>query len=47
VRLEWEATERVSAGLQFANLTDHRYREHGSGIDAPGFGCIATLELRL
>ncbi len=47
VRLEWEATERVSAGLQFANIADRRYREHGSGIDTPGFGCIATLELRL
>lgn len=46
VRLGWEPTEQVSTSLQLSNLADHRYREFGSGLDAPGFGCSLVLELR-
>jgi outer membrane receptor protein involved in Fe transport len=50
------ATGNLRAGFAFSehwqgtlgveNFTDARYREHGSGIDAPGVGMIATLEVR-
>ncbi|HEX9206622.1 MAG TPA: TonB-dependent receptor [Steroidobacteraceae bacterium] len=46
IRLGWEPAQRVSTSLQLANLADHRYREFGSGLDAPGFGCSAMIELR-
>lgn len=46
IRLGWEPSERISTSLQFANLADHRYREFGSGLDAPGIGCSVMLELR-
>jgi outer membrane receptor protein involved in Fe transport len=32
--------------LGVENFTNTSYREHGSGIDAPGAGAIATLEVR-
>lgn len=32
--------------LGVENFTNTSYREHGSGIDAPGVGAIATLEVR-
>jgi outer membrane receptor protein involved in Fe transport len=32
----WQASERLTAGLRLENLGDKAYREHGSGIDAPG-----------
>ncbi len=47
VRAAWEASERVFTSLQYGNLGDRRYREFGSGLDAPGRGFVLTLELRL
>ncbi len=47
VRAAWEASERVYASLQYGNIGDHRYREFGSGLDAPGRGIVLTLEVRL
>lgn len=32
----WQATPGVELGLRLENLADTNYREHGSGIDAPG-----------
>jgi len=32
----WQATENTELGLRLQNLGDNNYREHGSGIDAPG-----------
>lgn len=32
----WQATENTELGLRLQNLGDNDYREHGSGIDAPG-----------
>jgi outer membrane receptor protein involved in Fe transport len=34
--LSWQATPGVELGLRLENLGDTNYREHGSGIDAPG-----------
>jgi len=34
--LEWQATPALQLGLRLENLTDKYYREHASGIDAPG-----------
>jgi len=32
----WQASQRLELGLRLQNLEDKNYREHGSGIDAPG-----------
>ncbi|MFC1689929.1 TonB-dependent receptor plug domain-containing protein [Pseudomonadota bacterium] len=32
----WQATDTLELGLRLQNLGDNNYREHGSGIDAPG-----------
>jgi outer membrane receptor protein involved in Fe transport len=36
LRLSWQASDRLQLGLKLENLGDKAYREHGSGIDAPG-----------
>ncbi|CAN5336748.1 TonB-dependent receptor [soil metagenome] len=43
-RLGWMPTPRYRIGLDANNLFDQNYREHGSGIDAPGRGLALTLE---
>lgn len=46
VKFGWDAHPHL--GLRFAleNITDANYREHGSGIDAPGIDAILSLEGR-
>ena len=34
--LDWQATTSLQLGLRLENLMDKAYREHASGIDAPG-----------
>jgi outer membrane receptor protein involved in Fe transport len=34
--LDWQATASMQLGLRLENLADKSYREHASGIDAPG-----------
>jgi outer membrane receptor protein involved in Fe transport len=38
--------EHWSGTIGVENFTDASYREHGSGIQAPGVGVIATLQVR-
>ena len=42
----WQASDRISTGLRLQNLSDKRYREHGSGIDAPGRNAGVWIEAR-
>ena len=34
--LDWQATPSLQLGLRMENVSDKAYREHASGIDAPG-----------
>ena len=34
--LSWQASKALELGMRLENLADKNYREHGSGIDAPG-----------
>jgi outer membrane receptor protein involved in Fe transport len=36
LHLDWSVTPSLQLGLRLENLTDEFYREHASGIDAPG-----------
>jgi outer membrane receptor protein involved in Fe transport len=45
-RLAYRASERLDVSLRLENLADKRYREHGSGLEEPGFNAILTLERR-
>lgn len=47
LRVSWEASERVGLSLQLANAGDRRYREYGSGLDAPGINAVATVQITL
>ena len=44
VRLGWEIRRQVIARLSVENVFDKAYRQHGSGINAPGVNAIVTLE---
>ena len=46
LRLAWEVNDHVSALLAVENLFDKSYREHGSGINAPGMNAIVALEAK-
>jgi hemoglobin/transferrin/lactoferrin receptor protein len=46
LRLGWEASEALSLALHAHNLGDRRYREHGSGLDAPGRDLGFALDWR-
>ena len=45
-RAAWQATEDLELALRIENLGDKRYREHGTGLDEPGFNAIVTAALR-
>jgi outer membrane receptor protein involved in Fe transport len=40
----WQASDALSLALRLTNLGDRRYREFGSGLDAPGFDCLVSLD---
>jgi outer membrane receptor protein involved in Fe transport len=46
IRLGWEITEHFRGRLAVENIFDQPYREHGSGINAPGINAIVSLEAR-
>ena len=46
LRLNWKVNDYISALLAVENLFDKSYREHGSGINAPGLNAIIALEAR-
>ena len=43
--LSWQANPNLELGLRLQNLGDKRYREHGSGVDAPGRNLGFWLDL--
>ncbi|MDX1556404.1 MAG: TonB-dependent receptor, partial [Xanthomonadales bacterium] len=43
----WQATEQLEIGLRLENLGDSGYREHGSGIDAPGLNVGLWMSFQL
>ncbi|MGH8496489.1 MAG: TonB-dependent receptor plug domain-containing protein [Gammaproteobacteria bacterium] len=47
VRLGWTPEPGYRIQLHAGNLLDHDYREHGSGIEAPGRGLAVTVEMQL
>lgn len=46
VRAAWMPSETVHVAFGVDNIFDRRYREHGSGFDAPGRNGFVTLQLR-
>jgi outer membrane receptor protein involved in Fe transport len=45
LRLDWQLDDRVALGLNLENLADRHYREHASGLDAPGFNAGLWVSL--
>lgn len=46
-RARWTASPRLDLALRIENLTDRRYREHGTGLDEPGRNFILSVDYRL
>lgn len=46
VRFGWELNERLMARFSVENIFDKAYRQHGSGINAPGVNVVVALEAR-
>ncbi|MGH9783314.1 MAG: TonB-dependent receptor plug domain-containing protein, partial [Terriglobia bacterium] len=46
IRAGFRAAEHSQFTIHLQNLTDRNYRQHGSGVDAPGLHVIFTWELR-
>jgi outer membrane receptor protein involved in Fe transport len=44
--LSWRMNPALEIGLRLQNLADEAYREHGSGIDAPGRNLGAWFDVR-
>ena len=42
----YQVTDYNRLTVALENLLDKRYREHGSGINAPGFNVIVSLDNR-
>ena len=45
-RIGWEVHGRLQVRFALENLWDESYREHGSGINAPGINAIVSVETR-
>ncbi|MFK7957996.1 MAG: TonB-dependent receptor plug domain-containing protein [Lysobacterales bacterium] len=43
LRAAWEPDDDLALDLTLHNLADRQYREHGSGIDAPGRGVVLSV----
>lgn len=46
LRSRWEISRRLSLVADLRNLSDAKYRELGSGIEAPGVGIVLSLRAR-
>ncbi|MFQ5804304.1 MAG: TonB-dependent receptor plug domain-containing protein [Candidatus Methylomirabilales bacterium] len=46
VKLGWDVHPNLGVRFALENITDANYREHGSGIDAPGIDAILSVEGR-
>ena len=44
LRVGWELQQHIMARLSVENVFDKAYRQHGSGINAPGINAMVTLE---
>lgn len=47
LRTSYRANENLSFGVSLLNLTDKRYREHSSGVDAAGRGALFSVDWRI
>jgi len=45
-RVSWQLRDSLSLRVDLGNLTDAAYREHGSGIDAPGRHVTLAVDWR-
>jgi hemoglobin/transferrin/lactoferrin receptor protein len=46
VRVGWELTDTYRVRFALENLFDESYREHGSGINAPGINALVAVDAR-